>query len=394
MSSKAYIVCQYAKCPAYPNTNLRSWRPLNKGPDCCKFCNTPFRVHTASSGNGGKKGGGKGGSKGYSGGTGGSGGSGGDYSAAADGGDWMVRDSKGRTKPAKEKTDFDDGKMETFFREKLASLPQFSDFAEDLLQNCFPKKQKTQQELLKDGVTAVDRAQASHDHFAKVCADMQTAYDKRFQELLDYKQNLQSHLGKLETAKAALSAARQDLIELKANDSGGDAGFGGTQEPSLPLKQVQEGVTAFNPTAGIVRSLANVPAIADIPHDKASQIGEAMSLCFKQQLQDFCSQFFASIPPPPPPPPPQNVTSECGKVEVSNSEDVAMLGRNKRGIQEITAADDAVAAMAGMDEEDGVGSFDASGISVEEHVSAARCKNAAALAAELESQLKTRAVAE
>ena len=359
-----YIVCECASCPAYPGTNLRSWRTSpkpgvpDKGPQFCRFCQTPFKIPRPE----GRKTGGKGGPGGSGGSAGGTKGKA-EISGSSEAADesWFQRNSKGRPRRVQfrvEDEEADEVALEGLLRQRLAEKPTLAGVADDILRECFPKKPKTPKEILNDGMTAVEKARSAQEHLTKVCSQMQASYDRRFEELVQYKANLDEHYAKLESAKAALSAATAELVQLQAanGEPAKPTGELVTQDSvTLERKKLVEVTQAYNPMAGISRVLASLQALEGLNSEQAKQIGDAMSTEFKGQMAHLCEHLAPEPPPPPPPPPPPS--SETSAPSVPNigtqppamapqsggvgwrsaalQQDTAMVSKNKRGFDEL-----------------------------------------------------------
>ena len=301
MASYGYIPCMNAHCVGLKNGG-NCWRPIHKGPDRCPKCDEPFRVTKFHNWKSGASGG-----KGYGGrkagkvvrfqddaGTGKGKGRDVDSSESS----WQFQDSKGRTRPSPSPRggdpnggqtgmEIDDSVVEAAIRAKLATSPQYQELAQNLLQDWFPKKEKTEQERMREGRTAVDSAQAEVNQLTNQSASMQAAYDRKFQDLIEYKDKLDAVLGKLENSKVVLESAKEELLELQAAD------LHKTSGPPLQLSKVQEVAASFDPTAGIAQALKNCQGVQSISEATATEIGEAMVLSFRQQMDFFYQQFAA-----------------------------------------------------------------------------------------------------
>ena len=334
---RKYIVCECSSCPAYPGTNLRSWRTFPKpgvpdtGPKFCRFCETPFqfpRLKGDKKGRGGD--GGPGGAGGSAGGAmGKKGGQSGSSSDVSD--EWFQRNSKGRSRRVHFRVEddvADEAALEDLLRKKLAARPSLAGVADDIMRECFPKKPKTQKEMLHDGMSAVDKARSAQEHLAKVCSQMQDSYDRRFEELVQYKANLDEHYAKLESAKAAFASATADLLELQSANS--DSTKAVENQGSLDHKKLLEVTQSYNPMAGISRVLAGLQAVGPLDPGQAKQISDAMSTEFKGQLAQLCDYFAPPVPPAPQPPPPPPPASPAAP-----GDDAAMVPKFKRSIDEV-----------------------------------------------------------
>ena len=382
---RGYIVCENQKCSAYPGTNLKSWRLMpkpgvpDKGPDACKYCSTPFRVPKGKKGNGG------GGSGSGGAGSGGSGkGRGSNFAGGSKDSDsgWYQRNSKGRARKSDESFTADsipDDILEEAMRLRLAEKPQLAD---EICQECFPKKPKSDKEVLHEGMASVDKARSAQEHLTKVCAQMQASYDKKIQDLVDYRQNLEVHKAKLEEAKLTLAAATAELVELQSNSQVA------AQKPSgsaIQLEQIKQVAGTYNPTAGIARAFASLPQTEQLDSATARAFGDAMANEFRNQLGMFCSQFNPTPPAPPPPSDPLQTAPTPSPAPDASMTDRAV----KRGVDEILSGEDVIAMASGYSMEDGAhGSASAVG------AGAATASSLAIKVAEVANELKTQVQSE
>ena len=356
---RKYIVCECPRCPAYPGSNLRSWRNLPKpgipdtGPSNCRFCQTPFRIPLISDGHR-KGGGGNGGGGGGGGGAAARSGSGKDSKGANDQ-QWYGRSSKGRIRKVQiedsgeSEVQAQEAILEEMLKQRLADKPNLAGVADDIVRECFPKKPKSPKEVLHDGMTAVDKARSTQEHLTKVCAQMQASYERRFQELVEYKSNLDEHYTKLESAKKAFAQANAALLELQASavETPAPQNLSGS---AIQLEQIKQVAETYNPTAGIARAFASLPQMEQLDSATARVFGDAMTSEFRNQLAMFCSQFNPSPLAPPSAPPPPSDPPQPALVPNRDSDALMTDKAAKRGIEEILSGEDVIASMQMMED--------------------------------------------
>ena len=272
-----YVVCKNPKCRPHGSDRVLSWRAKSHGRELCKFCQTPFEgcinIRDSEWQQQGRKGRVRG--------------------AKADNDvSWGEKAGKGKGQGGSGRgSSFDDASFEAAFKVRFADRP-------DLIIEHFPPKPKTRAEELTEAFSAVETASAAHEHAVKVGCDMDAKFVRMQEELIEYANRVQECHRKQAVAKTALDQAQKNLMELRAGEA--DASVAQTQgAQALPtqaaLKQIPELVASFDPTAGISRALSGVPVIQTISHNEAADVGRAMSLAFKFQLDELASKIVTAL---------------------------------------------------------------------------------------------------
>ena len=146
-----YVTCKNVWCSGLKNGGY-CWRPIDKGPNNCPKCQTPFRISKSQrswskSGEGnGERGRDDKGQRQHGSSNPGNGKGKGTGKASSDG--WHYQNSKGRSKPmsstsgaangSDDSEQTEDSAFEALLRKKLESRPHFSHVADELLQDFFP----------------------------------------------------------------------------------------------------------------------------------------------------------------------------------------------------------------------------------------------------------------
>ena len=182
-SKKPYIICQNATCKPFGNST-RSWRfleGLKKG-DCCKYCNEEFK-----------------------------------FDVSDDGG-WRKQNSKGRARPAPPPSSSTPAPDDTVLRELAeARLNDIQDEQEKerIRQVLFPVKPKTEEDVLKDAIARVEKANSMARHEASQVASMEKSLHDRSEALLAYSVRVDERKASLLQAQNELTAAQKDLADLQ-----------------------------------------------------------------------------------------------------------------------------------------------------------------------------------
>ena len=277
--SEQYVVCQNPKCRPFENPRHRAWRYVSRGRDACQFCSTPFRVPVAASG-----------------------------SPAGEG--WKSQDAKGRTIPAagpatwagvtKGTAKPQPGKPPVGSKalpeeDELAQMyrAKYKDDPEKLrqLDEIFPPPPRTQADIIREALAAVEKAQASENHICKVCDDMDAAYLRKAEELLQYQQKIEEHKAKKESAKQALKQAKQELAKVQA-----DAAPTDTPSPFVPNEDPVALLATYNPLQGIATALQAIDGASQVPHEVLQQMQAVMQDQFKVHLNLFAQRLVTSPP--------------------------------------------------------------------------------------------------
>ena len=242
---------------------------------------------------------------------GGGGGTGGGAHGGIAGGDgWKVQNSKGRSRPdpnewplpssrPQKKVRFSEqadgkgrGKGKEQDEDEVESFAnqcreEFKDDPAMLLKldEKYPPKKLEPKELMQKAMDDVELLKAAANHQQKQHSQMDTAYLRRSEELLEYGKKLQAQAEKAQQAQAAFRKAELDLAAMQAQAASASAPFVAVME-SDPRQMV----SAYNPMPGIVQSLSAVPGMEQLPWDFAQNLQAAMESCFKMQMGMWTGQ--------------------------------------------------------------------------------------------------------
>ena len=245
-----WIICRAAKCPAYPGTNLKSWRYISHGPDSCKFCKTPFRVPIPSDVGKSQDKSGKG--------------------KGTGGGGWKKQDSKGRTRNVE------------MSREELLDLVaqqcEGDEAALDALKALkpavCPPKVLTPAEALRESMESCEKSEASVSRLEKQVAEMEQAELRRAEALLEYSTRVKKIKDELALAKEQHTKAQHDLRKAKAN-SPGNIDVAPAATTKLPEISTGE----------ISQALAGLECVSSLNAQNSGQLGTFIKDLVKKQIQ-------------------------------------------------------------------------------------------------------------
>ena len=271
---ESYSVCACAQCTYRDKQGFPSWSYYSTGPDECRHCGTPFRfpAWVAKQRSSNRKG-------------------------HAEEGDWKVYNSKGRVRPSpsnaesrnnhKEKDKEKEVSQEAFAqmcKEKLKDEPDFEPFLR-MVEQKFPPKPKEPKQELQEAMELMEKAKSMASHQAKMAKQMQDAYLKKADELLEYKNKLEAQKRKCEEANAAINEARMALTNVQAKAAAEHGPFVAVlqQEPGQLLAN-------YNPTQGIADAIAAVPGIEQVPWDITQSFQGAMHSVLRDHLQKALAQ--------------------------------------------------------------------------------------------------------
>ena len=271
--TEQYVVCQNPRCKPYDNPRHKAWRYVSRGREACQFCSTPFRVPVAASG-----------------------------SPAADG--WKTYNAKGRAVPAPSPASWPAAAKS---KEKSTEKPpdedvlaqmyraRYKDDPEKLrqLDEIFPPPPRTEADIIRDALAAVEKAQAAELHICKVCGDMDVAYRRKAEEFLQYRQKVEEHKVKKESAQQALRQAKADLAKLQA-----EAAPVGSAMPFMPNEDPVALLATYNPLQGIATAMGSIAGIDQVPQTILQAMQAAMQDQFKVHLNIFAHRL---VPHPPNP---------------------------------------------------------------------------------------------
>ena len=291
----AYIVCGNAKCNPFPGTGTRSWRRIARGPDICKYCGTPFRVHTGALKEHGEA--------------------------------WLRQDSKGRAR--KVSFDEDSGKgpsrsaepphkpspkpppksalraaaadgddLEAQFRARYKEDPEMLAKADEI----WPPKPKTDSEIFLEAVAAVEQAEVHSRHMQKVANDMQVSLENKAKAFMEYKAKVAEKQQQFDAAKQELKDAQANLEALKANQSAPGVSAQAIDPSVVPIIHGLSG--NYNPTQSLARALKDLPVVQTMDHTQASQFGGDMVALFQKHIHDFAAALLQAQSAPGTPAPP------------------------------------------------------------------------------------------
>ena len=319
--SEGYAVCSNPSCG-------RDWRYYRAGPDCCRYCKCPFRIPAWAVGEVGTGGGGGGGT--------GGGGNGG----AAGGSGWKVQDSKGRARDLNHKEwplpspqskpkgrgaknvswqdqseSVDDLWLANLYREQNKDHPEKI----KLLEEVFPPAPKTDADILRDGIAAVERAEAGLNHISKVCSDMEVSAQKKIEELLEYKDRLQAHRERRDAANEALKEARAELAKLQS-----------VQAPAAGQVTVLSAdpralVASYNPIQNLADSMESLEGFSQIPPSIAQSLQGGIQQLMQHHMHLFATSLIQQPAPPVQPPVAPAVSDVSGTLAGGGVVDENML---------------------------------------------------------------------
>ena len=326
--------CNNPKCRPFDSDSKRSWRfnsQLKQFPNC-KFCNSPFvpKGKTKDSG--------------------------------TDGADWKQQNAKGRVRPAASSAGTSGGgDADARFREYLEAKCREVG-REELVEEFFPPTPKTLKDEIMEAFGKVESAQASHDHLAKQCVDMEAAFERRQQELLEYADRLVAKKQEHVDSKNALEQARQHLLQLRSQDEQGQVSDSSAATPAAPtVEGAKLVINSYDPTEAIKAALAGIPAVQALGADLTDAIGKSMVSAMSGEARVLAERIFAqtvpdgsaasavsapasaAVLPPPSSPPPTlagQVVAACGAA--GGAVEVAMEIPGKRGADQMELGDDDV----------------------------------------------------
>ena len=246
----------------------------------------------------GSKGGGGGGTGGGSGG------------GAAGGNGWKIQNAKGRARPdpvewplpsnkpakkvrfelegkgkgkGREKEEEDDSEeaFANLCREKFKDVPEVLQKVEER----FPPKPKEPKQQLQEAMEHLDKSRAVAGHQAKMVQQMEAAYLRKAEELLEYKARVAAHVSKKEDADAALAAAKLELAQLQAKQVSEDAPF-----VAMCHQDPVQLVANYNPMQGIAEAMAGIPGIEHVPWQFSAAVQQTMQDVLRHHMQVALSQ--------------------------------------------------------------------------------------------------------
>ena len=299
---KNYTICTNPSCTYRDKDGHRSWRSYSNGPDCCRHCNTPFRIPAwfANSVSGpsaaGASGSGKSGASGTQG-----------------AGQWFSQDSKGRTRPLpkQDSTGLSADEVSKFLQNQCQGDESKLSAVQQLIGIACPPKPKTDAELLSEAAAAVDKATGARKHAEKVFSDMQSKYRRLCTELVEHKHKMDEQAVVLDKAKGALVEAERELMETRAK-----------QFPALPAEASKptgrnDPLEAFNAALEIPsfsamdlsRSMLESRSISQTldaaqardMHTQVSGILDQYARTMQMAFQKAAAEAFRHVVPSPPP---------------------------------------------------------------------------------------------
>ena len=243
-----YIICQYAKCSAYPGTNKKSWRYKAHGRDNCKFCHTPFRIPLPN--------------------------------APPRMPTFKADKGKGagsQAKSPKGREDWGKEELLDLLAEKCKDEEEHVQAIGTLKAAVCPPRTPKPQESLKQAMESMEKSSAEVAKLEKTVVDMDAAELKKARELMEYKVKVQSFREKLRDAKAAHAEAQHKFRTIQSEITVDDATAAGGEAACAAIPELS--------ATDLSTELQKQDFMQGFDQQKSVELGTFLQTYLKDQLR-------------------------------------------------------------------------------------------------------------